>query len=227
MVAEPLGSSGVPAVPTTPKGLATRQRLLEAARSVFARDGFVNARMADIATEGGLSLGALYRYFENKEDLFEHLVVDIHEELFTASRASEHRFAVEPFAALREANLGYLSHYYEHRDVMRVLVEASTVDPRFREIWWGMRARHSARFLQAAHDDFGITDLDGIDAAIAADAMTCLVEQTAYVWYAHEELHERDVSLVQAAEVVTRAWHRLFFAPDDWSDTAPIRRASL
>lgn len=218
----PLACVDVPAVPTTPKGLATRRRLLEAARRTFARDGFVSARMADIAQEAELSLGALYRYFENKEDLFEQLVADIHEELFTASRASEHRFAVEPFAALREANLGYLRHYYENRDVMRVLVEASAVDTRFREIWWRMRARHSARFMQAARDDFGITDLDGIDSAIAADAMTCLVEQTAYVWYAHEELHDRDVSLDQAAEVVTRAWHRLFFAPDDWSDTAPI-----
>jgi AcrR family transcriptional regulator len=216
----------VPAVPTTPKGLATRQRLLSAARRIFARDGFVNTRMADIAEEAALSLGALYRYFENKEDLFEQLVADIHEELYIASRAPQHRFSVEPFAALREANLGYLSHYYDNRDVMRVLVEASAVDPRFRDIWWGMRARHSARFLQAAHDSFGITDLDGIDAAIAADAMTCLVEQTAYVWYAHEELHDREVDLDQAAEVVTRAWHRLFFAPDDWSDTAPVTRTA-
>lgn len=214
----------MPAVPTTPKGLATRQRLIQAARQVFARDGFVNTRMADIAQEAGLSLGALYRYFENKEDLFEQLVADIHEELFAASRPTEHRFEVEPFAALNEANLGYLSHYYEHRDVMRVLVEAGAVDPRFRDIWWKMRSRHSARFMQTARDAFGITDLGGIDPAIAADAMTCLVEQIAYVWYAHEERHDRDVSLDEAAEVVTRAWHRLFFAPDDWSDTAPVGR---
>ena len=69
----------VPAVPTTPKGRRTWQQLLEAARAVFARDGYVNARMADIAEEAGLSMGALYRYFENKESVFEHLVTDIHE----------------------------------------------------------------------------------------------------------------------------------------------------
>ena len=187
---------------------------------MFARDGYVNARMADVAVEAGLSMGALYRYFENKESVFEHLVADIHEELFTSSRPTTHRFADEPFAALREANLGYLQHYYDNRDVMRTRVEAAAVDPRFREIWWKMRSRHSARFTQAALDDFGIAELEGIDAAIAADAMTCLVEQVAYVWYAHEDIHERAVSLDQAAEVVTRAWHRLFFAPHGWSDSA-------
>ena len=217
----------MPAVPSTPKGRRTWQQLLQAARRVFARDGFVNARMADIAEEAGLSMGALYRYFENKESVFEHLVADIHEELFTSSRATSHRFAADPFAALREANLGYLKHYYDNRDVMRTLVEAAAVDARFRDIWWEMRTRHSARFTQAVRDDFGITELGGIDAAIAADAMSCLVEQVAYVWYGHEDIHNRIVSLDQAAEVVTRAWHRLFFAPDGWSDLAAVASAPV
>ena len=203
----------MPAEPTTRKGRQTRQHLLAAARRVFARDGYVNARMADIASEAGMSMGGLYRYFEDKENVFAVLVADIHEELFTASRASTHDFAREPFAALREANLGYLRHYDEQRDVMRTLVEAAAVDPRFREIWWTMRSRHAARFTQAVHDSFGIDELDGIDVRTAADAMTCMVEQVAYVWYGHGDLHDRHVDLEEAAEVVTRAWFRLFFVP--------------
>lgn len=216
----------MPAVPTTPKGRRTRQHLLRAARSVFARDGYVNTRMADIADEAGLSMGALYRYFENKESVFEHLVADIHEELYTSSRASDHRFATEPFEALREANLGYLRHYFDNRDVMRTLVEAAAVDPRFREIWWKMRTRHSERFTQAVNDHYGIIALDGIDAAVAADAMTCMVEQVAYVWYGHEAIHSRKVDLDDAAEVTTRAWFRLFFAPGDWDDTLVVAPAA-
>lgn len=215
----PVPSSGrrysrvVPAVPSTPKGRRTWLQLLQAARDVFARDGYVNARMADIADEAHLSMGALYRYFENKESVFEHLVADIHEELFNSSRAVEHSFADDPYGALREANLGYLRHYFDNRDVMRALVEAAAVDSRFRDVWWRMRARHSERFTQALSTEFGITELDGIDAAVAADAMTCMVEQVAYVWYAHEDIHHRRVSLDEAAEIVTRAWYRLFF-PD-------------
>lgn len=216
----------MPAVPTTPKGRRTWSQLLQAARTVFGRDGYVNTRMADIAEEAGLSMGALYRYFENKESVFEHLVTDIHEDLFSSSRSTEHRFATDPFAALREANLGYLRHYFDHRDVMRTLVEAAAVDPRFREVWWRMRTRHAERFTDAVRQHFGITELDGIDVRVATDAMTCMVEQVAYVWYAHEALHTRAVDLEEAAEVTTRAWFRLFFAPGGWSD-AEVRPAGV
>lgn len=199
------------AVPTTPKGLRTRQQILDGARAVFGRDGFVNARMVDVATEAGISLGGLYRYFANKEDLFEQLIADVHEELYTSSRAQRASLADSPFEALREANLAYLTHYSAHRDVMRALVEAAAVDPHFRQIWWAMRSRHAARFTQAVSDDFGIVDLDGVAASLAADAMACLVEQVAYVWYAHADIYEHAVDLEQATEVVTRAWYRLFF----------------
>jgi AcrR family transcriptional regulator len=55
----------MPAIPTTRKGRRTRGKVLDAAGRVFARDGYVDARMLDIATETGLSTGGLYRYFDN------------------------------------------------------------------------------------------------------------------------------------------------------------------
>jgi len=48
----------------------TRDRLLAAARSVFARSGFHGASVEEIASEAGFSTGALYSNFEGKEDLF-------------------------------------------------------------------------------------------------------------------------------------------------------------
>ena len=48
----------------------TRERLLSAARSVFARSGFHGASVEEIASEAGFSTGALYSNFEGKEDLF-------------------------------------------------------------------------------------------------------------------------------------------------------------
>jgi AcrR family transcriptional regulator len=203
----------VPATPTTPKGIRTRTQILGAARRVFARDGFVRARMLDVAQEAGLSLGAVYRYFENKERLFEALVGDIHEELYTASRAPHVNFADEPFAALLEANFGYLAHYRANRDVMRTLTEAANVDPFFRDVWWRMRARHTERFVAALQDAHGVGDVEGVSVTVAADAMACMVEQAAYVWYAHEDLHGGDVPVETAAQLVSRAWYRLFFAP--------------
>jgi AcrR family transcriptional regulator len=48
----------------------TRERLLAAARSVFARSGFHGASVEEIASEAGFSTGALYSNFEGKEELF-------------------------------------------------------------------------------------------------------------------------------------------------------------
>jgi len=48
---------------------ARRRSIVVAACGVFSRKGVENATMAEIASEAGLSPGALYRYFENKEQL--------------------------------------------------------------------------------------------------------------------------------------------------------------
>jgi AcrR family transcriptional regulator len=48
----------------------TRERLLSAARSVFASSGFHGASVEEIASQAGFSTGALYSNFDGKEDLF-------------------------------------------------------------------------------------------------------------------------------------------------------------
>ena len=67
-------------------------------------------------------MGALYRYFKNKDDLFINLIGDIHEKMYLASRAQGYDFATVPFQALLAANRGYLAHYRENRDVIRALI---------------------------------------------------------------------------------------------------------
>jgi AcrR family transcriptional regulator len=49
---------------------ATREKLLDAARRVFAARGFHGASVEEIAAEAGYSTGALYSNFSGKEDLF-------------------------------------------------------------------------------------------------------------------------------------------------------------
>ncbi|AKU17052.1 TetR/AcrR family transcriptional regulator [Luteipulveratus mongoliensis] len=50
---------------------ARRQQILEAAWTCFARNGFHATSMADVIKESGLSAGAVYGYFVNKEDLIQ------------------------------------------------------------------------------------------------------------------------------------------------------------
>ena len=51
------------------KKAQTRERLLEAARTVFARRGFASSSLDEVAEEAGLTKGAVYSNFANKEDL--------------------------------------------------------------------------------------------------------------------------------------------------------------
>jgi AcrR family transcriptional regulator len=197
--------------PTTPKGLRTQARILDAARAVFARDGFVETRMSDIARAAGLSAGGLYRYFMNKEDVFAAMVAELFQELFEASGNTTHSFLAEPFEALFESNRGYLAVYHANRDLMRAIVEAVAVDSRFRDMWWAARQRHVMRFVKAARAVHGKRRVDGIDMEVVVEAMACMVEQSAYLWWAQEQLAEHQVSLDDAARVVARVWYLSVF----------------
>ncbi|HEY2191430.1 MAG TPA: TetR/AcrR family transcriptional regulator [Actinomycetospora sp.] len=48
---------------------ARRREIVAAARRCFARDGFHQTSMPDIAREAGMSAGAFYRYFPSKDDV--------------------------------------------------------------------------------------------------------------------------------------------------------------
>ncbi|HEX3987669.1 MAG TPA: helix-turn-helix domain-containing protein [Acidobacteriaceae bacterium] len=52
------------------RAISTRRDLLEAARRIFARDGFEMARLQDIAATAGKTRGAFYANFRDKEDVF-------------------------------------------------------------------------------------------------------------------------------------------------------------
>jgi AcrR family transcriptional regulator len=52
------------------RAIETRRRLTDAARQIFARDGFEFARVEDIAAAAGKTRGAFYANFKDKEDVF-------------------------------------------------------------------------------------------------------------------------------------------------------------
>ena len=72
MTNQPLKSADETAAPLSsaePKGLHTRQRLIDAARDRFYRDGFAGVGIDQILADVGISKTAFYKYFESKIDL--------------------------------------------------------------------------------------------------------------------------------------------------------------
>lgn len=54
---------------TSTKSTQTRQRLLDAAATVFRDKGYAGALLGDIAREAGMHTPGIYYYFDSKEDL--------------------------------------------------------------------------------------------------------------------------------------------------------------
>jgi AcrR family transcriptional regulator len=79
-------------------GAATRERLLEAARSLIEQDGYAAASVLQVAERAGVAAGTLYRHFSSKEDLFV--------EVFRAVCAREEQAMLAAGAAARADRRG-------------------------------------------------------------------------------------------------------------------------
>lgn len=99
----------------------TRHRILDAASRVFARRGYSQATVEDIAAEAGVSNGALYHHFESKEELFRALLDD-----HLSGELSEFG-AMRPAASLREMIEHFVAfqrdHLQSHRELGPVSME--------------------------------------------------------------------------------------------------------
>src|SRR2546422_4324449 len=129
------------------KKARTRERLLEAAGRVFARDGFVAASIDAVAEEAGLTKGAVYSNFASKEDLFLALI-DVH----LNERALQVPEQVDPDQSFQEqaeqsARL-FMDLLENQRDWYLLDLEAASYaarNPEFHAKFWGhYRAWRSA-----------------------------------------------------------------------------------
>lgn len=79
-------------MPKQARALRTYDRVLDAAAHEFARFGYTNANLQNIADRIGLTKGALYGHFSNKEDLAaaltEHLAAQVQEQFDKAMAPS-------------------------------------------------------------------------------------------------------------------------------------------
>lgn len=128
---------------------ATRKRLLAAAETVFARDGFEAARLEDIAALAGYTRGAFYANFESKEDIFVALL-----ERWVAERIAEVNSVLEKQKS-PETRLRALRELYTHsrkdRRIVLLSLEFKLFAIRHPEAHARLRARHH-RFRASGTD---------------------------------------------------------------------------
>ena len=110
-------------LPAQKRSRERRERILEAAARVFSRVGIGGATMDAIAVEAGTSIGSLYRFFRDKEAIFQTL----HESHFETARVFVDSFASEELLAL------------PWEDVIRGAIDGffafTLSDPGFTAVW--------------------------------------------------------------------------------------------
>lgn len=94
-----------------------RQQILDAAVACFARTGFHQTTMADIAAEAGVSDTLAYRYFRSKDELIE-AAIRRHDDVAVDAVAVSSD-GVEDFRALVDLLIGTNVRRFEHPDEMK------------------------------------------------------------------------------------------------------------
>jgi AcrR family transcriptional regulator len=101
---------------------ARRLSILAAATKVFSQKGIAAATMAEIAAEAGISPGAIYRYFENKEQLAQGCM---NESMDAVKQAWENPAALEmSFDELSRLTFESMEHEGESVDTQMFLEQA-------------------------------------------------------------------------------------------------------
>jgi AcrR family transcriptional regulator len=162
--------------PPSDKGRRTRARFVEAGKVVFARDGFLKARIGDIALEAGVSYGAFYHYFDSKEAIFREIAEEMEVTLLSIDEVPHSEAApFDAYERIHHANRSYLSAYRSHAAIMRVIEEVSRYDDEVRAVRDRRQDQFAAR-LQASIERLqgegqADPDVDGAYAAMALGGM--------------------------------------------------------
>jgi AcrR family transcriptional regulator len=185
--------SGVPAPGAkTARGLATQAALVRAAQAVFERDGFLDARIADITATASAATGSFYTYFNGKEEIFLAVVAALDEVGLhppTLAYLTERHADADALAAdIAAHHRAYLETYHRNAKMMRVVEEVTNINAAFRRERtaraqpWIADNRDAVRRLQ--HE--GRAD-PGLDPVAAARALSTMVSRTAYITFVLEE----------------------------------------
>jgi AcrR family transcriptional regulator len=110
------------------KGNRTRQRILDAAETVFAQLGYHDASIVKITETAGVGQGTFYIYFPGKRELFEELVADLNRRvrraMTEAAESGQSRLAAE-----RAGFAAYFAFVAEHPGLYRIMRQAEFVAP--------------------------------------------------------------------------------------------------
>jgi AcrR family transcriptional regulator len=191
------------AAPRSAKGARTSARILDGAKRVFERDGFLAARIVDIAEAAGVAPGSFYHYFDSKEQIFRE-VAGAQEARLTAPTDDPVEAHTDALDRIRRANRTYLERYRSEAALMGVIEQVSRHDEHVNAAriatmkHFVERAERFVLQLQTAGD----AD-PRLHAGLAADALGAMVGRFAELWLVQSY---RDYDFDDAVDQLSILW---------------------
>jgi AcrR family transcriptional regulator len=184
------------------KAHRTRERLIDAASAVFARDGFIDARISDIAAAAEVAHGTFYTYFDSKEAIFREVVFRLGEQMRQAPPPSR-RGGPDPLARIEHGNRVYIRAYRENAALLASLEQVVTFSDELRQLRKEIRRPFLERNVRAIRrwQAAGVADPE-LDPEYAATALAAMVDRFMYIWLTLGEDFEEE----RAVATLTRLW---------------------
>lgn len=106
---------------------ATRSALLKAARKLFAEKGYAETSTPEIVKAAGVTRGALYHHFEDKEALFRGVVTDEYERVAADIDRQAKQVPGSAMEALMQGSRAYLAAMKDKGRVRILLLDGPAV----------------------------------------------------------------------------------------------------
>jgi AcrR family transcriptional regulator len=99
-----------------------RRLILDAAITVFARQGFHHCRVSDVADEAGVAYGLVYHYFDSKEQILNELFLERWQVMLDAIAEIDRRQEVPARDKLYLVASFIIDSYRHEPDLMKVII---------------------------------------------------------------------------------------------------------
>lgn len=199
-------------MPKTEKSKYTKAKILQQAKEIFARKGFQKATVRDITNAAELGYGTFYLYFKDKKEVFNALLEQVEDELYTAADGGsdlqkDYSLGRASYRALRKDLRSIYLSFYENRSILKFSKELSFIDRDFKKKYSAMKARLVNRTKQILEKS-GVRNMN-LD--IAAVAIAGMIEAAATEWTSSEtsSLIDSELNADELLPTITKIYFKI------------------
>ncbi|HJQ68126.1 MAG TPA: TetR/AcrR family transcriptional regulator [Blastocatellia bacterium] len=175
------------------------ETILRAAIKVFARGGFFNSKVADVAREAGVADGTVYLYFKNKDDILVSIFNYVMDDALASGRARLLEID-HPLEKLKGIVYAHLNRFGNDRDLAVVFQVELRSSTKFMEQFSATKVTEYLDLIRSVIEEGKAKRVfrRGLNTTIAAKVLFGALDEMVTNWV----LSHKRYSLIATAEPV-------------------------